>query len=867
MTQTSLNRFRVIAQVGKGGMSDVYLAAAQGVADFQKLTVLKVLRSELAGDSQFLRMFRDEARLAARLNHPNVVQTYEVGEFEGRSYIAMEYLEGQPLSQVTARLVERDQLSTPLILRILIDALEGLHYAHELKDYDGKPLRIVHRDATPQNIFLTYQGQVKVVDFGIAKAVTSSTETKVGTVKGKISYMAPEQARGDDLDRRADLFTIGVVLWELLSGRRLWEGLSDVAIMGRLVRGEVPELSPLKPGLPSALLRLCKSALHPDPNSRPQTALELQLELEHQLADLTGSMPSRRLGEILNDAFTVEQQRVSAVIARQLERLREEPITGVHTGLPHATEVDSVILPKLNALATSLEQMGTSLLPSESDRGSARSGTAVISPTGGGGMPAQADRKRVVQLWAPVTALLAVGCAVGASGYYLLAHTSAASGAREPDLLLTPPPPPPAAPPPAPSGCDAVAKPLVELSGDISEDATLRCDRDYLLRYTTSIASGATLTIQAGTVIKGDRDTKGTLVVQPGGRIDASGTKERPIVLTSSAPIGQRQPGDWGGVVILGRAPTNHHDSSGRSVQARIEGLTKGGQYGGQDAEDNSGTLRYVRIEYSGDEIAPNNEINGLSLGGVGRGTVLDHILVRNTADDCFEFFGGTVDAKYLVCQDPGDDAFDWDFGYTGRLQFLVAQASAHERSGSNGFEGDNDPGGSQAEPVSRPQIYNATLCGKNRRFAGEHYGILVRRGTKAVIKNTIFSGFLAGLDVRDRSTRAEVNNSIFFANLEGNFARPEVPGATDRELHDDDGALDEHELLTSRGTNNLDIDPGLRRCFDHTSPEFAPGRAVEGLGLHPPDDGFFTASANYPGALRDADDQWLSGAWARWTD
>jgi hypothetical protein len=319
--------------------------------------------------------------------------------------------------------------------------------------------------------------------------------------------------------------------------------------------------------------------------------------------------------------------------------------------------------------------------------------------------------------------------------------------------------------------------------------------------------------------------------------------------------------------VILGRAPTNHHDANGRRVPARIEGLTKGGEYGGQDPEDSSGSLRYVRIEYSGDEIAPNNEINGLSLGGVGRGTVLDHVLVRHTADDCFEFFGGTVDAKYLACQDPGDDAFDWDFGYTGRLQFLVAQASPKERSGSNGFEGDNDPGGSLASPVSQPRIYNATLCGKNRRFVGEHYGILIRRGTQAVIKNAIFSGFLAGLDVRDEKTAAEVHNTIFFANLDSNLARSEVIGAADRELRDDDGSLDENELLKRRGTNNLELDPGLRGCFDHTSPDFAPERTLVGLGVHPPDDGFFTASANYPGAMSDADDVWLSGAWAKLDD
>jgi len=865
MSLPAAHRFRVIAQLGRGGMSEVYLAAAQGPGGFQKLMVLKVQKPDLALDHHFFRMFREEARLAARLNHPNIVQTYEVGELEGRSFIAMEYLEGQPLSQVAARLGPCGHLSVAFALRVVIGALEGLHYAHELADYDGRPLLVVHRDATPQNLFVTYQGQIKLVDFGIAKTLHSSSDTTVGTVKGKVSYMAPEQARGDPVDRRTDLFSLGVVLWELLSGRRLWEGLTDIAVIGRLVQGEVPDLGRVTRGLSPELIGLCMSALCPDPTVRPQTAFEFQVGLERELALLPDALTPRRLGEIVAESFAAERARVASVVSRQLERLIQEPITSVHPGAPRLPSAASTPMPILGVEGI-VHDLPTSQHTLQGDEArSGRSATAVVAALRPSSHPPRSKPVYGVPARTLVASVLAVGALVAGSNYWFIGrqvnqrrHSERALAAAETRPLVTPV---------LEGGCSAREKPLVELSGDITEDARLDCSKDYLLKYTTSVQSGATLTIPPGTLLKGDRDTKGTLVIQPGGRIEASGTADRPIVLTSSAEPGQRRAGDWGGVIILGRAPTNHHDARGRPVRARIEGLTKGGEYGGTDPNDNSGTLRYVRIEYSGDEIAPNNEINGLSFGAVGRGTVVDHVLVRHTADDCFEFFGGTVDAKYLACLEAGDDAFDWDFGYTGRLQFLIGQASAEERSGSNGLEGDNHPAASRARPTSSPQVYNATLCGKNRQLSGEHYGLLLRRGTALELRNSIVMGFRAGLDVRDGGTSADVQNTTFFGNVWNNLAPDEVLSAEDKELADDDGGLDERALLTRRGGNNLDRDPHLRRCFDRSSPDFVPERSLEGLGVRPPADGFFDARANYPGAIENEAGNWLSGEWARLHD
>jgi hypothetical protein len=359
------------------------------------------------------------------------------------------------------------------------------------------------------------------------------------------------------------------------------------------------------------------------------------------------------------------------------------------------------------------------------------------------------------------------------------------------------------------------------------------------------------------------------LVVQPGARLNARGTPQSPIIFTSASKVGKRS-GDWGGLIILGEAPINLKDSAGAQVQGHVEGIARGGEYGGKNPNDSSGVLSYVRIEYSGTEIAPNNEINGLTLGGVGRGTVIDHVQVRHTADDCFEFFGGAVDAKYLACQHPDDDAFDWDYGYTGRLQFLVAQLSPKVANDSHGFEGDNDPNGSKNQPVSSPTIYNATLCGKNRRMeAEEHYGILLRRGSEMRLRNAIFTGFGAGLDVRDVETKANIAASIFFDNLVYNFAYPESSEvkSTQKLLRDDDAGFNEQAYLSIPGLRIGDQNPRIGNCFDSNRPGFHPQSPLFEQAALPPKDGFFDHTAQFVGAFRDPGDTWGGGSWLVWSD
>jgi eukaryotic-like serine/threonine-protein kinase len=328
-----MKKYRLIAELGHGGMADVFLAVAAGPAGFNKLVVIKQLRPSLVEDEEFLTMFLDEARLAARLNHPNVIHTYEVGQDEALPYLAMEYLDGQPLHRVLQKM-GRDKGGLPIEahLRILCDSLVGLHYAHELADYDGTPLNVVHRDVTPQNIFITYEGAIKVVDFGIAKAMNQTVETRTGVIKGKIAYMSPEQARSEDIDRRSDIFAVGVMLWEAATGRRLWKGMSDVTVLQRLV-SSVPLPSPrsVNPDVPERLERICLKALAFSPDERYVSAAELQTDLESFLDKAYGRVNGRDVGKLISERFSKEREVMHTTIDQQLKGVQNAGWSGTFT--------------------------------------------------------------------------------------------------------------------------------------------------------------------------------------------------------------------------------------------------------------------------------------------------------------------------------------------------------------------------------------------------------------------------------------------------------------------------------------------------------------------------------------------------------
>jgi len=309
-------QYTPIAQIGRGGMAEVLLAMVESGSGVERLAVLKRIWPELAAEPDFMEMFLDEARLSLRLNHANVVQTYEVLTGNGQVAIAMEYLHGQPLTRIMNRMLRGSgQLSLPLRLRILTSVLAGLEHAHTLTDLDGTPMEVVHRDVSPQNVFVTYDGQVKLVDFGVAKTLAASHHTRPGAIKGKLAYMAPEQLQRNTIDRRADVFAVGVMLWEMLAGRRMWHGMTEVEIVAHLASGQPLPPLPSDGSVPAGVEAICARALDLDPDRRYQTAADLELALEGVLAGAADSH-TRNLGKVVSLAFDVERADRQAFIER-----------------------------------------------------------------------------------------------------------------------------------------------------------------------------------------------------------------------------------------------------------------------------------------------------------------------------------------------------------------------------------------------------------------------------------------------------------------------------------------------------------------------------------------------------------------------
>jgi serine/threonine-protein kinase len=275
-----LGRYQLIGRLATGGMAEVYLALSGELSGFRTLMVVKRILPHLASNSQFIRMFLDEARIAALLDHPNVVRIIEVGHDGDEYFLVMELVQGKPLSAVLRKAIsEKSPLTHAQAAFIVAQAANGLGYAHNLGDSDGRPLNIVHRDVSPQNILISFEGAVKVIDFGIARALGRVTQTSPGGLKGKIQYMSPEQASAEDVDPRSDVFTLGVVLWEVLVGRRLFHRETELGTMRAIVDEPIP-LPSETVRVPPALEAIVMRALDKNPQQRFQTAQEMALALE-----------------------------------------------------------------------------------------------------------------------------------------------------------------------------------------------------------------------------------------------------------------------------------------------------------------------------------------------------------------------------------------------------------------------------------------------------------------------------------------------------------------------------------------------------------------------------------------------------------
>ncbi len=284
MSLETYGRYQLLKKLATGGMAQIYLARQLGVQGFEKLLVVKRILPHLAENEDFITMFLDEARIAARLNHPNVVQIFDLGQQDDTFYIAMEYIHGEDVRKVWKQ-AERQgtAIPIPLICRIIIESCSGLDYAHKKPDPAGRPLNIVHRDISPQNILVSFEGGVKVVDFGIAKAADQATVTKSGVLKGKYSYMSPEQAQGKPVDARTDVFALGVVLYELLTGARLFKRANDIQTLNAVTECQVEPPSHIDARLPKDLDAIVMRALARDPAARFPTARDMALAIESAL--------------------------------------------------------------------------------------------------------------------------------------------------------------------------------------------------------------------------------------------------------------------------------------------------------------------------------------------------------------------------------------------------------------------------------------------------------------------------------------------------------------------------------------------------------------------------------------------------------
>ncbi len=432
-TSATIGRYQLIAEIGRGGMSTVYLAITRGMAGFDKLFVVKVLR-ETCSQPEEMTQFMSEAQLAARLNHPNVVQSHEVGEDSGRYFIAMEYLDGQPLSRV-GRPATAGAFPLPLHLRALSDVLSALHYAHELADYDGKTLGIVHRDVSPQNVFITYDGVVKLLDFGIAKStVIASEETRTGIIKGKIGYLAPEQLTSGRTTQRVDIFAVGLMLWEAITGRRVWEGLTEYDILLQLARREVPSPKAICPDLPAQLVEICDKALRPEPEERFASALEFRTALDDYVSSFTSKANSAALAKHMAERFGEERKKMRALIKQRLAALQ--------TGGSSESAL-AIALPTLSGIRLDPTATGSRKFAKQTTS----SRYTLASDSAASATPQRSKMRRNLAIFATAAAMLAT--AVVASRRRPAGAAAAPAAAPAPvvaavatQVLRAPPPPP-----------------------------------------------------------------------------------------------------------------------------------------------------------------------------------------------------------------------------------------------------------------------------------------------------------------------------------------------------------------------------------------------------------------------------------------
>lgn len=410
-------------------------------------------------------------------------------------------------------------------------------------------------------------------------------------------------------------------------------------------------------------------------------------------------------------------------------------------------------------------------------------------------------------------------------------------------------------------------KDRVEVPNPVNFDLTLTADKVWVIKGYTYVTEGATLTVDACTRVEGDSSEVSALIVANTGRLVAEGTENSPILFTSEKAVGKRKAGDWGGVALMGLAPVNTREGVTRP---NLDGLpdAEENKYGGDDPEDDSGSLKYVRIEYAGYAPSDGYELNGLTLGGVGSKTTLSHIEVNAGLDDCFEWFGGTVNADHLICNTDGDDMFDMDGGFSGTVTEIFGRKRANPSSDPTGFEWDNNKTADNRKPVTNPTIHNATFCGFGFDVGVTTYAAVLRRGTAGTIDNLVATGFTFGIDVRNvpQSPGLTLTHSTFFGNINADVVDP-------LDCDDVNAAPDAQGMVTTCGGLVGIGDHGFneQKFFDGQDPYTSntgnttesPGWTVEDCQADSGPNAKVTGSKT--GAFKDGN--WLKGLWIDWAD
>ena len=362
--------YLLLERIAVGGMAEVFVAKAFGVEGFERLLAIKKILPTMGEDAEFIHMFVDEARIAVQLAHANIVRVLELGKHDENLYIAMEYISGRDLRQLMERFRKRQQpMPIPQACLIVAEVCEALDYAHQKRDAQGRALGIVHRDVSPQNVLVSFDGEVKLIDFGIAKAESRLQKSQSGILKGKFSYMSPEQVKGLPIDGRSDLFACGILLWELICGEKLFAGDSDLAILEKVKRGEIPEPRSRNPACPQDLEAVILRALATDPEQRYRTASELHDELLRFTVVDEAMFGSRQLAAWLRDEFKAEFDK---------EQKRQRTWLAAGPPPPRRSDVSSVIVSDL--VHTPHDPMPLALLHAEEAAAAAANVSVPVAP-------------------------------------------------------------------------------------------------------------------------------------------------------------------------------------------------------------------------------------------------------------------------------------------------------------------------------------------------------------------------------------------------------------------------------------------------------------------------------------------------------